>query len=312
MIITGCEAPHSNPLDPENPGNNFSVIEGTVQTETLPRQPIPNVEVTWNPQEITVRSQIDGSFSLYNIIRNNGWLVFSKEGFLMDSVFVEFPDKNLVTVTKYLNSIPKIDELIIYSTVQNNFSTEPTYRLTVQVRINDEEDDVDTVFVENSELKLSAKLLEQTRSFYSKSFSLSDLKLSGLDQIIGKELAIFVKDKFNNRFKIGSSNLKRIIKEEVITLSPKNNEDSVSVTPELNWRRFEPGFNFHYRVQVKTNEVSPMLVWEKDQIPKDAISITVDQPLTGNPLGEYFWVIWAIDEFNNISISRPATFKIIL
>jgi hypothetical protein len=58
-------------------------------------------------------------------------------------------------------------------------------------------------------------------------------------------------------------------------------------------------------LEIYTNEVAPVLIWQEKNIPKDKTAHTVDDVL---PAGNYFWVIWAIDTFGNRSRSKPATF----
>lgn len=311
LQLTGCDAPHTNPLDPDNPDRQLSVLRGQVQSESIPRTPLEGVNVNWEPGGITVRTDDNGEYTIDNVDRVNGWLRFRKAGFMEDSFFVSWGTRKSISVTKFLNSVPDITELQIYSIVLNRFPTEQVYQLVVDVEISDVENDIDSVFVTNNDLEIEARLNEITKNVYRRTFSLIDLQLESLDEIIGKELSIEVNDRFDNRYSIGNSNLKRIIKQEVETITPKNNEDSVSVTPLLIWKRFLPGFNFKHKIQVYTNEVSPQLVLEKDNISKNEIDLQIEEPLTGSAQGEYFWVIWAIDEFNNRTRSKPATFKVL-
>jgi hypothetical protein len=60
-------------------------------------------------------------------------------------------------------------------------------------------------------------------------------------------------------------------------------------------------------VQVFTAEIIPQLVWEKRQLAAATDSCLVGQSLQP---GEYFWVIWALDEFGNRTRSKPASFKV--
>jgi hypothetical protein len=310
IILLSCDAPHINPLDPENPDNEFRALQGNVQTETIPRLPIKGVNVSWQNDNIVVQTNENGDFSLSRLSNKNGNLVFYKEGFLPDTQTIIWGEHKLLTVNKFLNSEPKIQSLAIYSSVKNEFFGKQVVSLYIEVSIIDEEKDVDTVFVENDDLKISSKLNEITRGYYSRKFSKEELGLQSLEELIGKELKIVVKDKLGYKFTIARSNLKRIISQIITAKSPINKEDTVSVFPTLVWNKFLVGFKFSYHVQIYSEETVPQLIWEKTNIPQDSISVKVKSPISGNPDNDYFWVIWAVDEFKNRTQSTPASFKV--
>jgi hypothetical protein len=311
-IFISCEAPHINPLDPENPDNEFRGLKGTIQTQTIPRIPIAGVSISWENENIVVQTNSNGEYSLDKLSRRDGWLRFDKAGYIPDSQFIEWGEDKLKTIDKFLNSIPSIQELLIYSSVRNQRLAPAIITLTVETSIQDVENDIDSVFIENTELGIFENIPEISRGVYkSKQFSPGELSLKTLDEIIGKELSIVVKDRLSNKFTVARSNLKRIIRQEIQTRSPVNNQDSVSTTPTLEWERFEPGFKHTYLIQIRTNDIAKNLVWQKSNISSDSVRVNVDSELTGNSNGEYFWEIWAIDEFNNISISRRSAFKVI-
>ena len=72
----------------------------------------------------------------------------------------------------------------------------------------------------------------------------------------------------------------------------------------MEWRKFAPGFEFRYILQIYTDELDKVLVWQKE-INSNEIQYITDANL---PSDDYFWVIWAIDEFENRTRSKPASF----
>ncbi len=314
LCLSSCEAPRNNPLDPDNPVSTLASINGVIQTEAFPRKPIKDVNVFWKNNDCLVTTDSEGKFSIANVERENGWLCFTKNGFGEDSLFLNWNRSKKKNVYHYLNSTPKISDLFFFSIVENRYDTPPDnqrVKIKIEATISDDENDIDSVFLVNSDLGLRKELEEIKMNRFSQEFFFFDLNVGTIDDIIGKDLFLTVKDKSEKEFVIGSSNVKRIIKQEISILSPKNNEDSVSVTPRLKWKRFLPGFTHKYTVQVYSNEVAPEVVWEKSNIPSDSIGVTVDRKLSGNSFGEYFWVIWATDEYQNKTRSKPATFKIL-
>ena len=136
--------------------------------------------------------------------------------------------------------------------------------------------------------------------------SLEDLHITSIDIVIGKEFQINVFDSDAKKFIIGKSNIKRIIKEEITTTAPLGRDTINTPNPLLEWRKFTPGFEFRYLLEIYTSEVLPILVWQKE-ISSAEIQYLTDANLSS---GDYFWVIWAIDEFENRTRSKPSSFII--
>ncbi len=305
-VISSCDAPRDNPLDPRNPDNSITVLEGRIETVTVPRKVINNVSVVWQ-NNLSVQSDESGYFKMENIERENGWLFFRKNGFSSDSIFIDWRDREKISVNILLNSTPKLDNLILSSIVFNRYPNNQIYQLEVRAKISDDERDVDSVFIKNEKLNLLAPVFyNYNTDFYERTFSTAELNLKNIDEVIGKDLFIIVKDEAGKTFEAGSSNVKRIIKQEIVFDSPKNNE-TVAASPKLRWNRFTPGFAFEYKIQIFTNVVAPDLIFEKEKISSGEINYQVE---SGLPSGEYFWVIWAIDEFKNKCRSKPATFTV--
>lgn len=310
ILCTGlfsCDAPRVNPLDPQNPDYQFAVIDGNVKTVTTPAQPIPGVSVLWKPQNILITTDANGYFKFDNLPKQDGWLYFQKNGFSSDSTLVRWNYQKNFRVDIFLNAIPRLDSLAIYTTVINLYPDAQEVKLSIHAGITDNEGDIDSVFVSASQLNFYRKMdyNSSTRS-YQNVFSRSDLGLQSVDESIGKIFNIIVKDKQRRVFNAGSSTIKRIIKQEIIPQSPLNKQ-IVGSKPTLRWTRFLPGFNFSYRVQIFTDKVSPTLVWQKDNISKDEIQVIPDLNLSA---GDYYWVVWCIDDFQNRSISKPVSFVV--
>jgi hypothetical protein len=103
---------------------------------------------------------------------------------------------------------------------------------------------------------------------------------------------------------VGTSEVKRIINEEIGTISPKNSDTVDLPGVVLRWNRFLPGFSFKYKVQIYTDETPAILKWDRENISPDSISIAVDTTL---PSYRYYWIISCVDEFRNESSSKPAS-----
>ena len=195
-----------------------------------------------------------------------------------------------------------------YSSVLNKWSPQekPDYALEAKLLISDLDNDIDSVFMINPSLNFSGIMYYNTLSkFYERDFTLSELGIISANDLIGKDFEIVVKDTRGNKFDLGNTNIKRVINEEIQIKSPKG-KDTVSIPITLNWIKFTPGFDFTYQAQIYTDEIEPKQEWQQP-IHSQEISFEVESPLKS---GEYFWVIWCIDEFGNRSRSRQASFII--
>ncbi len=286
----------------------IGVIDGFVKTVALPRVPIAGVKVSWKNQNIVVQTSSTGYYKIDNIPKQNGTIYFEKDGYSSDSAVVSWgSQKNYRVDDIFLNAVPRLDYYNIYTTVENRYPDIQLYKLFFEATISDKENDVDSVFIECSDLNFKKQLIynPSTRN-YENNFTTADLNLTSFDNVIGKNFDILVKDRNGRTFNIGSSFVKRIIKQEIAIKSPIN-QQVVSSTPLLEWYRFTPGFDFKYRIEVYIDEIPKVLIWSKDNISSASVNYTVDQQL---PPGNYFWVIWCIDNFKDKGSSKPASFVV--
>lgn len=308
LFFFGCDAPRENPLDPDNPNNVFTSLTGVVRTVKVPNEPINGVNVFWPNANVVVQTNSSGNFYIEDLIAQNGFLYFEKTGYSKDSVFVEWNNSKNVNIIQQLNSIPKLVSGNLTSSVENRigFPDLQVYRLIVETIITDDENDVDSVFIKNDEIGFRGSLNNISVTVFQNQFAPSQMNLSSIDHIIGKEFDVVAKDVVGKTFSIGTLSVKRIIKESIETIAPSNNE-TIQDSLVLNWRRFTPGYPFSYSLSIFTNTIDPELVWEKKDISSQEILYKVsDNILPGN----YFWVVWVIDEFGNKARSRPASFII--
>jgi hypothetical protein len=305
-LFFSCDAPRENPLDPENPDNIFSSLSGIVRTVKVPNEPLSGVNVLWSKANIVVQTNSTGNFSIEDLKPENGYLYFEKEGYSKDSLFVDWNGRKSVNIIQQLNSIPKLVSGKLASTVINRFPDAQVYRINAEANITDEENDVDSVFITNNDLQFSGNLNNLSVTQFQQEFTPEQMNLTSVDDIIGKEFNVIAKDANGKTFNIAQLTVKRIIKELIETISPANNE-TVSDSLTLNWRRFTPGYSFTYSLSIFTNTVDPELIWSVNDVSSEEIFYEVESNI--NP-GEYFWVVWVIDEFGNSARSRPASFII--
>lgn len=307
LAACSCNAPRNNPLDPNNPDSPLGIIVGQVKTYSLPNTQMSQVTVIWKPGNSITLTNSAGTFRIENAQPLDGWLVFQKTGFQVDSMLVEWKDKKLVNVQQLLNAIPQLEIFQVYSIILNQYPSFQRSQISIEAEISDSDNDIDSVFVEHALLK-KRKVLEPDGSTnrYQRTLSQYDFNIVHPEELIGKDFQIYVKDRRSYRFSVGRTQIKRVITDEIVIESPSGYQ-IVSSTPTLKWQRFAPNFTSSLTIEIFTQDFPPQPAWEKSGISIDSTNYVLDTSL---PPGEYSWVIWCIDEFNNQCRSKAASFKI--
>ena len=301
-----CNAPRNNPLDPNNPNNPHVILEGRVQTYSVPRIAIDEVNVFWENENIVSKTGVDGSFSIENIMAVNGWLFFERNGFHKDSIYIEWENKKKIFTEKFLNATPTPDSLLVFSLVENWDAGIIIHSFTLKAKISDPDNDMDSVLWEIPDLGLDGFLKYNTETgFFERSYRTSLFEID-FEEFVGHDFLFIVKDKFEKYITVGKRQIIRVITEEVVLTSPISGE-TVSSTPTLDWNQINAGFSYSYMVQVFKAGGPSELAWEKTGISETTTQYIVDSELEN---GNYSWVVWAIDKFNNRSRSKYRSFSV--
>lgn len=302
IFLENCNAPRSNPLDPKN-DTDLKILTG--QVFSLSYKPLDHVKVIWLLDGKITFTDDKGKFTLGPVDKKSGYLYFEKEGYAGDSLFVDWENPEIPDPV-LLNSVPYLDSLEFYSVVDNYTERYKQKKLVVcKVKLSDDDNNITSVFlIKEGKTKQDSLIYNPASKYFERTFSVSELNETSLEQLIGKDFHFWVVDQDNAKFNIGRYHIKRIISQEVQLESP-GDLDTVSVPFKLNWDRFLPGFDFEYKVQIHTNYISNnVLVWEKI-VPSDSISVTITENI---PSGSYTWVIWSIDRFLNRNASKGKSF----
>ena len=307
FFFAACSAPRDNPLDVNNPDNQVALLDGYVHTASLPHTGIANASILFESAGVSAVTDANGYFSFKTIKLVSGWLKVSASGYLTDSIYIDLSAGLKKTIDEYLYFVPVIDSLYFYSTVINRYTVDPLTSLTTKFKITDKDNNIDSVFIYNAALGVRKALgYDLLTKWFSTSLSLTDINTDDIEKVIGKEFSIIVKNTSAKETIIGSSQIKRVINNDITFYSPSSN-DTVSSQPTFSWKRFSAGYSFNYQIEVYTNEIDPSLVTEIDNVSSDSISYTCPTTLSQ---GDYFWVIWVIDEFQNRARSKPASFLV--
>ncbi len=310
-LVTSCSAPRNNPLDANNPNRKLSGIRGKIYTLSLPHQPLHGAQVQFTPAQRLTFSNQKGTFNLPNVQRYNGYLYFFKSGYHKDSLFLQWDHAPEWYGEIYLNALPKVDSLVFYSSIINRYPSIQILELFVKTRISDNDRDIDSVFFKSSSLHFSTILIYNTMDrFYEREhIPMARLNVHSAEEIIGHTFRIIVKDSYDHSDSVQTTEIRRIIRDEVQLKSPASHE-VVPTMPILHWEPITPGYSFEYTVEVRTDEADPQLVWEKKGLPPNTSSVQVDVPLPTNPINNYIWAVWVIDKFGNRARSKYKSFQV--
>lgn len=310
-LFAACSAPRNNPLDANNPNRKLSEIQGRVYTFGLPHQPIAGAQIEFRSGQRIAFSDGAGKFDLSNVFRYNGWLYCLKPGYNPDSVYVQWDHKTQWQSEIYLNAKPQVDSLLFYSSLINRYPTIQIMELFVKARISDRDKDIDSVLFQCQSLNFNDVLTYDTfERFYEREhIPMRRLNVQSPEEIIGHRFRILVKDGYGHCDTVQTTEIRRIIRDEVQLKSPAGH-DTVSTTPTLFWQPITPGYRFTYTVEVRTDEADPQLVWQKSNLKPETSSIIVDKPLPKSPNNQYIWAVWVIDSFGNRARSKFKSFQV--
>lgn len=284
-------------------------ITGTVRASASPSAPITGVNVFWSGENIISKTDVSGNFKFENIEKNDGWIYFEHDLYYYDSIYVDWGSESQINVQKFLLTVPTANIFSIYTEIQNTHSA-ASFHIGFETEITDKDDVVDSVIIYNNELDIYISLSRLTFNKYGNKFKISELKLSSIETAVGRDFNLIFVDKQNKKFVAAKEKIARVINQEIVFIAPING-NTVSSTPRLEWNRFIPGYKFHYKIQIFTNETGGgSLVFEQDNISSENVKFDITTPIDNevNGINSYYWVIWSIDEFNNKNRSRQASF----
>lgn len=310
-LIPGCNAPRNNPLDANNPNRKLSDIHGQVYTLHLPHAPVQGAQVQFEPAQRFAYSDQTGAFQLTNVNRYNGWLHIFKPGFHADSVYLQWNHAPEWRGEVYLNAMPTVDSLIFYSSLINRYPDIQILELFVKTRLTDADKDIDSVLFDSPSLNFSTVLIYDTmnRLYEREHIPMAKLNVQSAEEIIGNDFHIIVKDSYGHCDTVQTTEIRRIIRDEVLLKSPASHE-VVSTTPTLRWEPITPGYAFTYTVEIRTDEADPQLVWQKSNLQPNTSSVQVDVQLPTKPINNYIWAVWVIDRFGNRARSKFKSFQV--
>lgn len=308
LLFWGCEAPRNNPVDPDNTLDNLPKIEGEIFSSGSLESPLPLARITFVPSSSFTFSGEDGRFSLPVSKKTDGLLLIEKSGFRTDSIFVDWNNGDKIQLRRSLLKFPVPVKLSIVANTLNRFPDLKFYSFLAEIELAESNEFIDSIIVESRSKKIKFKLDRQPgdRDFKKELFSFQIEGLSSPFSIVDEvfDPVFFLSGGIT--FNPGPIMVTRVIDQEVKFLTPANGQ-IVGSSFRLIWEKFSPGWDHSYSVEVYLDDLTPILVWQKEKIDKNETGVDVNQQL---PPGDYFWVVFCKDSFGNSTRSKPASFSV--
>lgn len=312
FIIVSCvpEAPHDNALDPyhQTAANTGISLKGNVLQKNDPHLPIDSCLIQILPEQIFDSSDSKGSFQFYNLNPGVHQLILNRKGFERDT-FSIYPDTISKTpVNFYLNGIPSLNTIKIYSEYFDQWWPDPFTQVNVEITVSDPDgiSDIKSVFLEMPAFGLK-KTFNQTSEVDSFFLQLkeTDFPDENIFNMIGKPVQIHLQDDSNLQVKTGPHYLIRIIDNAPETLEPAGLQ-TVNNSPLFKWQPYGAPFSFNHEVSVFVIAAGiPILIHNQKYIPLAQTEYQFPDSLSS---GTYFWTVGIRDDIGNFARSKEATF----
>ncbi len=312
LILAGCvpDAPRENPLDPNSPNfRNSGTVSGRVLTYYEPFLGIAGASVTLPSKGITITTNSAGSFFFENVDAGGLTLIVSKSGYATDTVRTTLMPGGTATVQSRLNALPVISQAQIITRKIDQWWPGPVYSAVVTANVTDPDGagDISLVTVAVDTLRLAMSFFTDPPR-YQVTISGSSLPGRNIEWLVGKPIQVLAQDKPKGFSRSAPFYVLRIIQQTVVPTYPTA-LDTASASPEFQWARPDITFPYSYRIELyRQEEGVPTLIWNREGL---AATLTRFQYPETLPPALYFWTIFVIDEYGNLSRSKEASFIVV-
>lgn len=305
LCLTACisDAPHLNPVDPV-----FGLrINGKVE-RFYTTSPIEDVLVSLAPTNDLTRTGANGQFS-FLAEAGNYRVLCQAEGFAVDSVEVMLNEDIIAEPLIKLNALPEITTIRLNTRHLATFLPPDQYLIEIEAEAADLDGaaDISTIWFEIPALGYRdtlARVAPDNGVFISR-LDPRSLGRIFLDDFLGLDFNFFTEDLPGAKHQAAARQLIRVIEQTPQTIAPAG---AAALPINFTWEPLNLPFQFTYRVEIYANvPIALPPVVEINNIPSGATSVTYDGPLAA---GDYYWVLYVVDQSGNSSRSRQSPLSI--
>ncbi len=308
LILAGCggDAPRDNPLDPVNGIEVKGRVERFYTTNA-----IEGAMITLKPANLITLSDASGNFDLRGEIPGGDYLLTCQAtGFRSDSLSVRLPIPQDVTFK--LDALPYFTNISLTTHhISRFFPPDDLFLVQIEVTVEDRDGggDVSQVTMQIPDFSFVDTLTRvspQEQQFITQ-VEPHQIGLTFLGELVGKPFVFQAQDLPGAVSQSDAAFITRIIDQTPLTQFPAG---GVTLTPpiEFQWAPVSVPFTFSYTIEIYQSFINfSTLVDAIANIPPANTSYTYTNPL---PAGNFFWVIYIVDEFGNRSRSKKSSFVI--
>jgi len=307
ILILNCfsDAPRDNPLDPAN-GISLS---GRV-SRFYSNNAIANATVRLNPGNQISVTNGTGNYQFPDISPGAYNLTIVTDGYAADSAEINI--ENSTELNFALDSLPHFRNIsLTTSHITHWFPPDDIYSMQVETvgQDGDGNGDIESVWLKIDQYNFS-DTLQQTApgsNIFRGQISAPELPINNLNELIGKPFRFFIKDLPGFTNSSLPQYISRIIEETPQLISPVGLTIISSDTINFKWQAIiDIHFPFAQKIEIYSVDLG-LKVDEMSNINSDASEYLYTKPFSN---GDYYWVLYIVDEFGNRSGSKEGSFRV--
>ena len=272
---------------------------------------ISGAEILLMPENTVTTSADDGSFIFENLQPGNYKLICSKDGYRSDTIWTDL-SADRKEIYFRLNAVPAFSQVEVNTHhVSRWFPAEDTYYLSLKIRIHDEDgiNEIDSVWVSIPSISFAETLfISNLNGTYEQTITEDQLPLSSLRQLEGKSIFLFCRDMVKNIARSEAIFLPRLIQDVPQQISPTGLQIITSFPLKFEWEPVFLPYDFSYEIEIyQINFGFFSRISQFSEITSAQTEYLLTTPL---PAGDYFWLLYVVDEYGDSSSSKEGAFRI--
>lgn len=307
VLILNCfsDAPRDNPLDPAN-GVSFS---GTVR-RIYSNDVLQNASVRLSPGNRISITNSNGRYQFSDIAPGSYKALVFADGFSSDTAEVNI-EKN-IEINFSLDSLPYFRNVFLTTShITHWFPPDDTYSIVLEATGYDGDGtgDIKVVWygIESINFSDTLQRVAPGSNIFRGQAVATSLPLTNLHELIGKPFRFFIEDIPGKATESSPHFITRIIEETPQLISPVSLAIISSFPITFKWQPVtNVQFTFTQRIEIYSIGLG-LKVDEMSSIASNMSEYIYSSPLSN---GDYYWVLYIMDELGNQSGSKEGSFRV--
>jgi Carboxypeptidase regulatory-like domain len=303
----GCfsDASRDNPLDPANGIYVSGIVKRLYSNDGL-----SNAQIRLNPGNKITISDKNGNYRFSGVSPGLYEVMVSAEGFSKDTTEINLTNNTQVNFA--LDSLPYLKKInVTTSHITHWFPPDDIYSMLLETTgyDGDGSGDIKNVWYQIEEINFSDTLQRTAPggNIFRGQAVVLDLPVFNLQELIGKPFKFFIADLPGNTTESPPHFISRIIEETPQLSSPVGLTIISSSQIIFKWQAIT-NIHFPYTQKIEIYSIGLGLkVDEINNINSDLSDFTYNSSLSN---GDYYWVLYIVDEFGNNSGSKEGSFRV--